>query len=86
MLGSRGTLSVWGADQTGFAGSAPMGSDSYAPFPRLGLSPYEGVLVHMVLRPPFDRQPQPGAIEFRYTEPVSHFWLNFDIPVERFLE
>jgi hypothetical protein len=55
-----------------------MGSNSYWPFPRLDLRPYEEKSV--------GRQSQARAVEFRYTKPVSHFWLNFDIPVERFLE
>jgi hypothetical protein len=85
ILGSRGTLSVWDGDQNGFEGSVTMRSGSYSPFPSLDLNPYESVLVSMV-RSPFGGQSRLPVIEFYYTEPVSHFWLDFDIPVARFLE
>jgi hypothetical protein len=62
-----------------------LGSRSYAPLPGLSLRPLEEVF----LNGPVRRSEQPRQatpLEFRYSKPVSHFWLNFDIPVARFLE
>jgi len=77
MLGSpHGRLSIQPLGKLPVLG---IGSGSYWPlFPALWLSPYE------VLSFPW--QYQPRTVEFHYTEAVSHFWLNFDIPVEHFLE
>jgi hypothetical protein len=76
MLGSpRGMLVFKPVDEPW---ALDIGSNFYRPFPGLDLSPYGEKSV--------GRQTQARAVEFRYTEPVSHFWLNFDIPVERFLE
>jgi len=68
-----------------------MGTSSYAPLPPLDLRPYRelsttGFVLGSILPPQSERQLQPNTFEFRYTEPVSHFWLNFEIPIERFLE
>jgi hypothetical protein len=62
-----------------------LGKDSYSPFPPPRTVPYDEVYIGNWPRPrgPF-RLPPP--LEFTYTEPVSHFRLDFEIPVERFLE
>jgi hypothetical protein len=51
---------------------------SFSPLPRLTLD--------LMKR---EEVPLPGRtkpVEFSYLKPVAHFWLNFEIPVERFLE
>jgi hypothetical protein len=75
-LGSpRGTLSIV---RTGENHILSMASGSHWPFQNLALSPYEELL--------FVWQSQARIVEFHYREAVSHFGLNFEIPVERFLE
>jgi hypothetical protein len=64
-----------------------LGEDSYSPFPPLRLVPYDEVFVGNMARPPRAlRSFTPPPLEFTYTEPVSHFRLDFEIPVGRFLE
>jgi hypothetical protein len=49
-------------------------SNSYSPFPPLRAVPYAEAFIGT------------SPLEVTYTEPVSHFRLEFEIPVERFLE
>lgn len=85
---SPGTLSVRRADP--LRDWWKMGTGSYAPFPKFDLRPYEELLIQGsvlgVSSPQSERQLRPNTLELRYSEPVSHFWLNFDIPVASFLE
>ncbi len=80
----RGTLNIH--RQGGESFSLTIGSGSYNPLPGLGVRPYGELAVHggMINLAQQPRQPS-ILVEFRYTEPVSHFWVNFEIPVEHFL-
>jgi hypothetical protein len=55
-----------------------LSSDSYWPFASLEFVPYEEWFIPLQL--------PSSKMTFRYTEPVSHFRLDFDFPVERFLQ